>query len=205
MPQLSCQQRCSHDPSLHQRIFYGTETGRSRGGSTRQKRFKPFCFQPCLSVCLCMCACVCEYALVYVYVYVCAYVPALVRMCVCVCVCACICVVCVCVCLCVSVPACLPGCVCLLAIPTLNARGLCCFVCIAGKGLRRRSTTKRDALAQSTSKTVTFEKGDLLQTYTGALLGTVNVSKPKGNDNAAHFHASLGFHPRTRVRILLAL
>ena len=170
--------------------FMALKQGDQEEEAQDKKGSSPFASNP---------ACLCAFVCVHVYVSM--------RLCMCMCMCVRMCLhLCsVCVCVSVCVCACLPGCVCLLAIPTLNARGLCCFVCIAGKGLRRRSTTKRDALAQSTSKTVTFEKGDLLQTYTGALLGTVNVSKPKGNDNAAHFHASLGFHPRTRVRILLAL
>eukprot|EP00049_Salpingoeca_infusionum_P013401 m.250470 g.250470 ORF g.250470 m.250470 type:complete len:775 (+) comp15437_c0_seq1:47-2371(+) len=50
------------------------------------------------------------------------------------------------------------------------------------KGIRRKSTSKKDALRASTARKVTVEKGDLVQEYPGGLYGTVNVSKPKGDD-----------------------
>ncbi|EGD74912.1 TK/HMTK protein kinase [Salpingoeca rosetta] len=51
-----------------------------------------------------------------------------------------------------------------------------------GKGARRRSTSKRDALAASTAKQPELDKGELQQSYPGTYLGTVNVSKPKGDE-----------------------
>eukprot|EP00730_Choanoeca_flexa_P016279 TRINITY_DN7660_c0_g1_i3.p1 TRINITY_DN7660_c0_g1~~TRINITY_DN7660_c0_g1_i3.p1 ORF type:complete len:781 (+),score=272.61 TRINITY_DN7660_c0_g1_i3:134-2476(+) len=51
-----------------------------------------------------------------------------------------------------------------------------------GKNSKRRKSSKKDALAQSTARTVELDKGEQLQSYPCGLLGTVNVSSPKGDD-----------------------
>eukprot|EP00056_Hartaetosiga_gracilis_P009149 m.131200 g.131200 ORF g.131200 m.131200 type:complete len:780 (-) comp13070_c0_seq2:1491-3830(-) len=51
-----------------------------------------------------------------------------------------------------------------------------------GGKIRRRSTSKKDALRASTAKRKEMDKGDLKETYPGVHLGTVNVSSPKGEE-----------------------
>ncbi|EDQ85658.1 uncharacterized protein MONBRDRAFT_29090 [Monosiga brevicollis MX1] len=51
-----------------------------------------------------------------------------------------------------------------------------------GKSKRRKSTSKKDALKQSTAKSTTLEKGNLQQSYSVKLIGIVNVSSPKGDE-----------------------
>jgi hypothetical protein len=51
--------------------------------------------------------------------------------------------------------------------------------------MKRRSTSKKDALLASTARVVSIDKGDMQEMYTGKFLGYVNVSSPKGDDVVA--------------------
>lgn len=48
--------------------------------------------------------------------------------------------------------------------------------------MKRRSTSKKDALLASTAKAVSIDKGELSEMYPGKFLGFVNVSSPKGEE-----------------------
>lgn len=48
--------------------------------------------------------------------------------------------------------------------------------------MKRKSTSKKDALLASTAKAVTIDKGELKEVYAGQFHGSVSVSSPKGDE-----------------------